>query len=208
MEHDTSAFSKSVSMPLLQQQTEQHNAAVNGKLANEQQYSALQHSPGFQDYRNQGFLRHLSSLDGDQNDLETNGTSKPPASEKIMRRGLDMNGNLPTLTTFGSPDSDMATVPEQKNRPKTRFSSASPRDIPIDDAPVFEAEPQHGIYVSAGPLPWKFNLQKPVLPSPRLPSGESTLDVDTADFQGCRTERRIGFLASSLVLQSLTRFLH
>lgn len=207
MEHDTSAFSKSVSMPLLQQQTEQHNAAVNGKLANEQQYSALQHSPGFQDYRNQaadmwspdrkGFPRHLSSLDGDQNDLETNGTSKPPASEKIMRRGLDMNGNLPTLTTFGSPDCDMATVPEQKNRLKTRFSSASPRDIPIDDGPVFEAEPQHGIYVSAGPLPWEFNLQKPILPSPRLPSGGSTfldhgssLDVDTADFQGCKTQRK------------------
>jgi hypothetical protein len=53
MDKRTPTFGRSVSMPLFQQAAGEQNATGNDDVVREEQYSELQHSPGFQSFRDQ-----------------------------------------------------------------------------------------------------------------------------------------------------------
>ncbi|KAH5158236.1 hypothetical protein HBH69_070900 [Parastagonospora nodorum] len=80
MENNKSTFGRSVSMPIFQnQQQDEPNAQNNGVAVHFDQYDALQHSPGFQTFRNQansvwsrngnGFANPLSKIHETRNDI-------------------------------------------------------------------------------------------------------------------------------------------
>jgi hypothetical protein len=107
MEHNTMTFGRSVSMPLLQQESEERNPQFSSGVANEGQYRALQHSPGFQVYRNQaadiwspngnGFASPFAPVN--ENPIrDASSKSKSPASQMPMRSAFSMKGT--SLTQY------------------------------------------------------------------------------------------------------------
>jgi hypothetical protein len=166
MENNKSAFGRSVSMPIFQQQREEITDSRNiGVAVCDEQYDALQQSPSFQTYRNQaagvwsvngnGFVRPLPRTYGVKNgNHATNGSTAPndaPFGSDFDRKGTPSIMTDSSSSSVSSVDSEATIKPNKMNDLTNRLSTTAIRSQENANTAAAGTDSRPGIYASKGP---------------------------------------------------------
>jgi hypothetical protein len=178
-------------MPLSQQQNREKSPEGNGKIVHEDQYRALQHLPGFQNFRDQqagvwspsakGFSSR-TLMNGDINTQIADNRGDSLAYMTTEGIEFDTKGSSPTAVTSASLDSEATAVPEQMGDPEKRLLHAASDSKLNANTPVFEGSILPGLYATAGPTSGSSIDQKL-----QSPTARSFSDKPIDDSQGCKT---------------------
>jgi hypothetical protein len=177
MENLTSTFSRSASRPLFQQQADDKNSRDNGVAVFNEHYRALQHSPGFQDYRDQAAPVWSSNGNGFTSPLTTAKgptTHGCPTSDSRSNAcggsDTDMGGVSPITDNPNSPKPKTNGAPQLiKNLEKKLSGLSLNRKLGANTA-VSGTESRQVMFASVGSSNGFSNIQEPESPF----SGSST----------------------------------
>jgi hypothetical protein len=189
MEKRTPTFGKSASIQLSKQQNgEQSNEGEHG-VVHEEHYRALQHSPGFQNFRDQqvgvwsprdnGFSGSCKLSNRNQSAEIADNKGETLAYMTTEGVELDMEGSSPTNATSPSFKLEATVVPKHlaKNISLTTIDESFSADPSMSQDPT-----QPGVYVTAGPASGSSTQEKHRSPVTRSFSGGPNNNS-----QGCKT---------------------